>query len=1495
MPVSFPNVGFQFVILGMAAARQNAKSITDITNGVGRSMFLFERNVNQAGLSVGKVNDKIAQSIEKVATQQQRLASIGTAAYATVADAARAEMLVEVASAREAAAVRADIIKKSLTSELAAINGRLGARVRAAKAETEAVRQEQDVAVRDAVRAADNIREADARNRRLELEATRAGVRERVANAQGTGTAEDVAAARATGAAELVAAREADRELARVSQQRFQDQTNLAKGFSAAQIQIAQDRERQVVEAAKLEADGERVAARDGAAARVASSRAVRDAEIENARLRRDATVKLDAEQTKLAEAEAARRAEINKLIIGGTIAAIAATAAAFGAATIAAAKYEKELVNVAAIAQLTPAGFKALNDEIFRLGANSTNSVNDLVKGAGELVKAGLDVKTVIQDDGALQAVNDLTIAANGELGLADAATSVAIALNAFKKSGVSATQVATALNAAVQGSALTFSGAANAVKQGAGVLANAGFTLQETFATFATIGRTQPNGSEVGTGARRLITQLQSPSVKQKKLLDDLKISLTDTNHQLLSATDLLTELENKLGDTAVATGAFTKAQQNEYVQTLFGERAGKAFFALLSNEGLKAWKDNVAAASDNAAFMEVVNAQLLTSAAQWKIFTNNVEIAAVQVGTALLPQLNQLTKNLLGMAQAFPTSAAANFARAILTVVGAVANVLGAIKDFIAGQTALQAAIAGVVGAIVISYIPAWAAAAQVMLQQTAAAIAITIGRFAGLRVAALGTAGALGPLGFVMGAIAALWVAKSDEITQSFADLTALIGNGLVQIGQALSEANQGAGNAIIEKGQALKEFGIALHGEVERQRADAAKQKKDLDDLLEKTKKSFDLSASGAEPGFEEDVHKIDQETKKVKEIFSDLGLSLAEVQRKAGEKIQDIANDTNAKLADAAREAQRDIVDAQRKASQEAADLVNTDAAKTAADNRKRTLELIQSAEELARKQSVEHDDAAFKQRLENQDAFNKELLKLQEDAFKQGQDVEQTNRKLVQEADDAIFQKAQEHATDALKRRQDAEDQALKDRQSRILEDQKFQDELVTREADRKLELVRLEREFRDKIADITENLAKKRQDAAHDEEVRHAIAIRNAKSAAARAAEDARHAGKVTAIGQIGQDQITEATNDFNRRKAEALARQKEDQQTFENKHALDVKESTTRQQLDQQERDLKIRHENELQQLKDQQDAAGLARKQQNEVADFNFKVSQENALAAFKAQVDDQERAQKADRDAQELARKQQQEVDDAKFKQDQEAQRRQLDAQLDAEDQQRKLELINRERDERIRAITEALTEKQNKIREQAAQELIDLDRSVGDQLATIRKKYNDEITGTLSDVSASLQPMIEHLTDVFNHNFDSVKQSAIDAGSAIAAAFGQEQAFRAVLSQREFMRTRPTGGQPGTFAPGFAGGGVVPGRAGAPVLVVAHGGERFAGVHGERADLMRPSLGAAAQAARNAVTNITSTVSYSVEASYGRIQPEGSLLMDLRALAMMRR
>lgn len=342
----------------------------------------------------------------------------------------------------------------------------------------------------------------------------------------------------------------------------------------------------------------------------------------------------------------------------------ISAATAAAGAAVIMSQRYGKEMAFVGAIAELTSSQVRELNNVQLAISRTSTTNATDLAKVSGEMLKAGVAFKDVTE--GGIAAANAMVVASNGELDAARAASIAQVATAAFSATQTTITQAANAATAAVQKSSITFTGFADALRQGGAVAARAGLTFEQFAAVVATVGQQITSGTEIGTGLRVMFQRLQNPTDEAVKIMQQYRLSLYDAQGAVRPFFDTLTNLEQAFGRNAIQSGKLTQAQRDHALAVLFDTRVVKTLSVLL-DEGTDQYVKMLDAAGNTDVF-EVAADIMRATGNQMRAARNNAEALAIAFGEGLDPVINHATGSLLRWLQTLDLEKAREFGRTI-----------------------------------------------------------------------------------------------------------------------------------------------------------------------------------------------------------------------------------------------------------------------------------------------------------------------------------------------------------------------------------------------------------------------------------------------------------------------------------------------------------------------------------------------------------------------------------------------------------------------------------------------------------------------------------------------------------------------------------------------------------------------------------------------------------------------------------------------------------
>lgn len=252
------------------------------------------------------------------------------------------------------------------------------------------------------------------------------------------------------------------------------------------------------------------------------------------------------------------------------TLGALAASGLAHAAKT--GIEFEKRMSAVNAVTNATARELEQLKKSAMDAGAATAFSAGEAAKAQEELAKGGLSVQQII--GGGLSSA--LSLAAAGELELADAAAYTVNAMKLFGMNGKDSAKVADALATAANKTTADVADFGIALRQGGAVAKSAGLTFTETVVILEALADAGVKNSDAGTSMKTALLQLLAPSKKQAELAKDLGLSFVDANGEMKSMSDISAMLRDKLGEQG-------KAQRTATLATLAGTDGVRTLTAL------------------------------------------------------------------------------------------------------------------------------------------------------------------------------------------------------------------------------------------------------------------------------------------------------------------------------------------------------------------------------------------------------------------------------------------------------------------------------------------------------------------------------------------------------------------------------------------------------------------------------------------------------------------------------------------------------------------------------------------------------------------------------------------------------------------------------------------------------------------------------------------------------------------------------------------------
>ncbi|WP_294567621.1 phage tail tape measure protein [uncultured Arthrobacter sp.] len=273
---------------------------------------------------------------------------------------------------------------------------------------------------------------------------------------------------------------------------------------------------------------------------------------------------------------------------LGGAAGKVGLVAAAgLGAAVKSAADFDKAMSAVEAATHESAQGMEQLRAAALKAGAETAFSANEAAAGIENLAKAGVTTTEIL--DGGLTGA--LSLAAAGEMEVADAAEAAAGAMAQFGLEGEQVPHIADLLAAAAGKAQGEVSDMVYALKMGGTVAAQTGLTLEETTGTLAALAEQSLLGSDAGTSFKTMLASLTPNSKKARDAMELYNIQAFDAQGNFVGMTELAGQLESGLGD-------LTNEQRMMALETIFGSDAVRAASIIYDNgaEGIAKWTENV-----------------------------------------------------------------------------------------------------------------------------------------------------------------------------------------------------------------------------------------------------------------------------------------------------------------------------------------------------------------------------------------------------------------------------------------------------------------------------------------------------------------------------------------------------------------------------------------------------------------------------------------------------------------------------------------------------------------------------------------------------------------------------------------------------------------------------------------------------------------------------------------------------------------------------------
>ena len=231
-------------------------------------------------------------------------------------------------------------------------------------------------------------------------------------------------------------------------------------------------------------------------------------------------------------------------------------------------ATFEQSMSTVRGITQATRMEFRDLREEAAQLGATTRFSATQAAEGMIFLSRAGFDTAEV------LESVDDtLRLAQAGALDLGRAADIASNVLQGFRLETSEAGRVVDILALTANSANTNVEQLGDALKFVAPVAAGLGVSIEETSSAIAVLSNNGLQATLAGTGLRRVLSELESPSKMTESILRSLGVTANEVTVSQVG----LTNAVQRLAEASITTGQALE---------IFGDRGGPAFEVLVSS---------------------------------------------------------------------------------------------------------------------------------------------------------------------------------------------------------------------------------------------------------------------------------------------------------------------------------------------------------------------------------------------------------------------------------------------------------------------------------------------------------------------------------------------------------------------------------------------------------------------------------------------------------------------------------------------------------------------------------------------------------------------------------------------------------------------------------------------------------------------------------------------------------------------------------------------
>ena len=344
------------------------------------------------------------------------------------------------------------------------------------------------------------------------------------------------------------------------------------------------------------------------------------------------------------------------------------------------------------------------LSDKAQELGATTAFTSTEVGKAMEYMAMAGWSTDEVLSS---VSGVMNLAAASGEDLAtvsdiVTDSMTAFGLAADGEFSDGVSnATHYADVLAAASTNANTNVGLMGETFKYVAPIAGTLGYSAEDTAVAVGLMANAGIKGSQAGTSLKTALANLASPTDKQAAAMEQLGISLTDTNGETKSLMDVMGNLRSAIGGTDVAltdadgnlrsyediiadvsktTDGLSKVQQIEAASTIFGKEAMAGMLSIINASDEDFAKLSDAIYNCNGAAEQMAQIKLDNLKGDFVLLSSAADGVSNSLGDKLSPAAREAVQ---GLTEVLNTLNESGFQAALESVSGQIDQLAGTIQ--------------------------------------------------------------------------------------------------------------------------------------------------------------------------------------------------------------------------------------------------------------------------------------------------------------------------------------------------------------------------------------------------------------------------------------------------------------------------------------------------------------------------------------------------------------------------------------------------------------------------------------------------------------------------------------------------------------------------------------------------------------------------------------------------------------------------------------------